>query len=553
MRNVIFLICFSVTLLVGCKTKTSEVDLKIVPVRSGDYWGFIDHEGKFKINPQFKYAYAFNEDLALVKSSDDKYGFINSEGKYAINASFKSALSFSEGLALVVRENTQLEYVDKVGKTKLILPPEIERAYSFTDGLAVAYANGLFGYVDKEGKTAIPFKFNNAFKFSEGFARVAIYDSTARENKWGFINKKGELSINYQFSNASDFSNGLALIYNGKQYGYIDKEGKFVVNPQFDYATPFQGDYAVIKQGELYGYIDKQGKIIINPQFKEADFFFNNDLAAVLSTDGKYGFIDKEGKFSINPQFDYVSRYYGDISIVKMAKKYGIVDTKGKIIVNPQFDDYTVRKDDDNWIYSDYFDLTGVINYIIEGTSATSFQGFSSTDTYISIASKFPGLNQNNFNSFTQLDDGGRKNKFIKLSKLSFDFLGELTTYNNKYTTQQVYDPVAGGYTSQQVYAGSEPSINQNAVLSGVNFYYNLGDKALVKRDDVLKEAYNKLKSQYSLNDGPELVQGVNGINYILKNNKYSITLSTLSTDGYGLAIYCTFNNDSQTSPVPQQ
>lgn len=538
MRKFILFSCVVTGILVGCKTKSPEVDLKIIPVRSGDYWGYIDHEGKFKINPQFKYAYSFNEDLALVMSSDNKYGFVNSEGKYMINPSFKAALGFSEGLALVVRENTQLEYIDKEGKTKLTLAPEIERAYSFMDGLAVAYSNGFFGYVDKEGKTAIPFKFNSAFKFSEGLARVAIYDSVAREYKWGFIDKKGDLSINYQFTNASDFSNGLALIYNGKQYGYIDKEGKFVINPQFDNATAFQGDYAVIRQGELYGYIDKKGKIVINPQFKGADFFFNNDLATVLSTDGKYGFIDKEGKFSINPQFDYASRYYGSISIIKMAKKYGVIDTKGKIIVNPQFDEFTVQKDNDNWVYSDYFDLTGTVSYLLDGATKNSFSGFSPNTNYQNLTAKYPSLNQDNYYQFSQFSPP--QNRFIKLRQLKFGFAGGLMTYYDNYTNQQVYDPVAGGYTTQKVYAGTQTTVNVNAMLSDVQLTFSLYDKAYSKKSEIIKEIISRLKSDYGFQDA--YVDSNAGKTFKLQNENYSIIIDSYYTDGYDLRIYISFN-----------
>lgn len=539
MRNFTFLPWFAILILIGCKSKTPEVDLKIIPVKSGDYWGYIDQEGKIKINPQFNRAYAFNEDLALVRTSDNKFGFINSEGKFIINSSYKSALSFSEGLALVVRENTQLTYIDKEGKTKLTLPSEIEKASSFTEGLALAFSNGLFGYIDKEGKTAIPFKFNKASKFSEGLARVANYDSTTHEYKWGFINLKGELVINCQFADVSDFANGLALIYNGKQYGYIDKEGKFVVNPQFDYASTFEGDYAIIRQGDLYGYIDKEGKITINPQFKGADFFFNNDLAAVLSTDGKYGFIDKEGKFSINPQFDYVTRYYGDISVIKMAKKYGLIDKKGKIIVNPQFDDFNVQKDNDNWVYSDYFDLAGTVSYLLNGVSKSSFLEFSGTTSFQNLKVKYPNLNQDNYSQFSQFTPL-TSNKFIKLWQLRFSFKGGLLNYSDSYTDQQVYDPVAGGYVNQKTYAGTQTTVNENATLNDVVLSFSLYDKANSKKTEIINDFTERLKKDYGF-------QSVNVEGYYqgvtkLQNETYSIMIEAADfTDGSNLKISVSF------------
>ena len=55
----------------------------------------------------------------------------------------------------------------------------------YTEGLAPVEKNKLWGYVDKEGNTVVPYLYKAASSFSEGLAAV-------KKNKyWGYIDTKG--------------------------------------------------------------------------------------------------------------------------------------------------------------------------------------------------------------------------------------------------------------------------------------------------------------------------------------------------------------------------
>lgn len=488
-------------IFIACNgNKSSVADLNLIPVKSGQYWGYVNPDGKFIINPQFAKASPFYEGLALIKSTDGKYGFINEEGKFVIDPIYKDATNFDNGLALVVKENSKLEFINSKGETKILLDRAVEKAHKFSEGLALVNVNNKYGYISTDGKMAIPATFDNATDFSDGLAVVIHYDDENKTPKYGFINKKGELVINYQFEYAYNFKEGLALVNSGSLSGYIGKDGKFVINPQFVGASMFIGDYAPIKQGELWGFIDKKGKVIINPQFKSADLFYDNDIAAVVSTDGKTGFIDKDGKYVINPQFDYASRFYKDISVIKMGGKYGMIDKKGKITINPQFDDLNSGSDYNEWVNSDYFDVNDVVSYIIENMTDKSFNGFSAATTFKNIETLYPNLNENNYSSFT--DFTAKENRFVQLKKITTSYTGGLTITTDDYKTQQVYDPVAGGYTNQKVYSGSQTTINPNAQLSDIGLMYDLRGKAQEKKAEIVKALYDKFKAQGLTDNG---------------------------------------------------
>ena len=60
----------------------SRSEIKLIPVKSGKNYQYIDREGNIIINPQFKEATVFSDGMALIKTSGDepKFGYIKEDG-----------------------------------------------------------------------------------------------------------------------------------------------------------------------------------------------------------------------------------------------------------------------------------------------------------------------------------------------------------------------------------------------------------------------------------------------------------------------------------------
>lgn len=84
--------------------------------------------------------------------------------------------------------------------------------------------NGEYGYVDRKGNIAIPYKFDHAATFSEGLARVRL------SGDYGFIDSTGKFVIKPRFKHANSFHEGLAFVRekNGK-CGFINRDGRLVI------------------------------------------------------------------------------------------------------------------------------------------------------------------------------------------------------------------------------------------------------------------------------------------------------------------------------------
>lgn len=92
----------------------------------------------------------------------------------------------------------------------------------------------MAGFLNKQGKTVIPFVYKRAKDFSEGLAAVKT------SQKWGFVDKEGNNVIPCQYDTVASFKEGLvAAVKNGK-CGYINASGQEVVPFIFDKPAEFE-------------------------------------------------------------------------------------------------------------------------------------------------------------------------------------------------------------------------------------------------------------------------------------------------------------------------
>jgi WG containing repeat len=143
-----------------------------------------------------------------------------------------------------------------------------------------------------------------------------------KDGKFGYIDSNGKVIIPFKFDDAWYFSEGLASIKIGEKRGYINEKGKIVIEPQFVWANSFFEGLAKVETSDsfgLTGFIDKSGKIVIKPEFRQVDHF--SDGLALVQIDSKYGYIDKLGKTVITPQFSYAHPFLDGLACVQVEEK----------------------------------------------------------------------------------------------------------------------------------------------------------------------------------------------------------------------------------------
>ena len=472
-------------LLVGCSFFKSSKEIDLIPYAQKDKYGYFDLEGKIVINPQFAYATAFREDVALVKTTGDKgkWGYIDKSGKFIINATYKDATVFQDGLAWVILENGAPSAIDKNGEIKFTLK-EAEDVRLFSEDLAafskVDSTNTIWGFVDKSGKQVINPQFDAVGNFHDGKCAVKNKDG-----KWGYIDKSGKIIINNQFDSANEYKDGKAVVQLDDKTGVIDEDGKYIINPQFKNAYA-DGEKYLIDQDDKWGWCDDKGKFIINPQFDDALFFGDSKLAGIKSSD-KWGYIDNEGKIMINPQFDAAYPFMNKFAIVKSGDKFGLIDKEGKYKVNPQFDIigddviyYMYNSSSKSSITSDYVDTDKILKVInIDNPENLSFQ-----DNFQTILNK-TGKSLSDFTAYGETNTIFENKTINNEASYGFAVMGKFIDYDynyNKIITQEkpqgfVYKLSLSGKAygkSESVQKAFEKKLNgYNLMKKGyVNDYY---------------------------------------------------------------------------------
>ncbi len=202
-------------------------------------------------------------------------------------------------------------------------------AYSFSEGLARVVFNGKWGFINKAGKEIIPLKYDGIYSFSEGLAVVRQGDFM--DDKYGFIDKAGREITSLKYDYMSSFSEGLAMVELKDKYGFIDKTGEEIISLRYDYVGSFSEGIAGVRLKNKYGFIDKAGNKITSLKYSEAEPF--HEGLAKVRLKNKYGFIDKTGKETISLKYDDVDSFSEGLAKVKLNGKWGFINKAGDEII----------------------------------------------------------------------------------------------------------------------------------------------------------------------------------------------------------------------------
>ncbi|MHB1036140.1 MAG: WG repeat-containing protein [Pirellulales bacterium] len=127
-------------------------------VSDGDEMWFIKPDGAPAFDRRFSIAHGFSEGLAAVCDATKRFGYIDHTGKYVIEPKYDAARHFSDGLAAVTiaaesngNGKKLAGYIDPKGKMVIRLSDALKH-YSFRRGLALVQTAEWMGYIDKTGR-----------------------------------------------------------------------------------------------------------------------------------------------------------------------------------------------------------------------------------------------------------------------------------------------------------------------------------------------------------------------------------------------------------------
>ena len=177
-------------------------------------YGFIDTEGNVVIEPKYRSADPFKEGLAHVQAISGE-GFINHEGEEVIPPRYGFVSDFQNGTAFAVtKDQKQIIVIDKNGKEvrKLLESTEELSYFYFPEGdlLEVDYPQeygGVDRYYDKNGEIS-----RETYELQSGFSEGLSAVLDKETGKYGYADEAGNMVISPMFDEAERFSNGYAVV-----------------------------------------------------------------------------------------------------------------------------------------------------------------------------------------------------------------------------------------------------------------------------------------------------------------------------------------------------
>lgn len=319
-----------------------SVGLYPAPVRTvdGTRWGFVDNAGKLVVPAEYDYAFGFQDNGLAIVGTKGKQGVINQTGQFVAQPVYDYINPFSEGLA-VVSTSGGAGVINEAGK--VITPKKYLNISSYSDGRALFTVSRnqdtqLYGYLNKEGREAIPARFRQGTDFTNGKAVVQVGDK-----EYQLIDREGRKLASYPFAFVGPLSEGL-LAYqedtSGK-YGYINEQGTVVIPLRFTGAQPFQEGRAVVNTaenyGNQYGIIDQKGDFVVQPSYADVRLLGEGRAALGKSIDPAQPFIgsvyaiaDLDGKLLTDFVYTEVEDFSGGYASVSNGRETFFIDPTGK-------------------------------------------------------------------------------------------------------------------------------------------------------------------------------------------------------------------------------
>lgn len=209
----------------------------------------------------------------VFKSNTGHYGIKRNDNTVIVQPQYVHITEIEEGIIIVKQnKNTSYERSYSSGflnkQLKMILPCNYRNIYSSGNHMLIACQNTdtKYGLVDTLGRIRIPFQYDDIGYYGDGMFPVK------QGQLYGYMNENGKTIIPFTFAFAHSFSEGLAAAATEKGvYGYIDKRGHFAIPDGFVAAGPFHYRYAMVNMLEMASIIDDNGNVLFPYLFQEIE------------------------------------------------------------------------------------------------------------------------------------------------------------------------------------------------------------------------------------------------------------------------------------------
>lgn len=277
--------------------------------KRGTFYGIMDTQGN--ILEDFVYSEIKMNDWRWAQTlnlDDNKQYFIHNEhGKITKLKAGSLDINFKKEIEKYTLDGKQ-GYVKKDGT--VIIVPKYRFLGDFTELINASEDNTHYGYLSQSGEIAIPFVYDYASIFNEGYATVHKAD------RWNVIDKNNQTILSTDADSLGIYSEGLIPAIKSNKAGFISLKGEKVI--------PYKYELVSSMHNSKFNYLEK----------------------------GKWGIRDSKEKVLLAPTYDFISNFYDEVGNkwCYQNNKIGLINSKEKEILPTAFD--IISFDSQNQIYA---------------------------------------------------------------------------------------------------------------------------------------------------------------------------------------------------------
>ena len=254
----------------------------------------------------------------------------------------------------------------------------------FYNNLAIAWRNGYWGIINREGEIVLPFDYSWIESFENGMAEITKYGKKGFVNEmgqvvvhpifeetrgffarnvapvkldgeWRAINRKGEMILSESYDDVSSYYNdGLIGFEKNGKLGFLDENGNLVIPCRYDSnkLCVFSDGIAAVSINGNWGAIDKAGRVVIRFHYKELhefseggfvaktkDLIVRTIMGGVTHSKDLFGIVNRYERWIIPPSYNEVCGFSNGLAAVLNGYKWGFMDKGGRWVISAEYDD----------------------------------------------------------------------------------------------------------------------------------------------------------------------------------------------------------------------
>lgn len=249
-------------------------------------WGILGNNGQTLVDAKYDKLVNLNDENIVIGYIEDETYLINLEKKIEKKIEYENYSKESENTIMVMKDN-KIGYIDDTGRE--IIPLKYEGGFYFSkyrDFLQLK-ENGEWKLLDLTTLKEKKLPYTDIGEYVEG------YMVAEKDEKYGYIDKDGKVKIPFKYSIAENFKESVGVVASSDGYGAIDKSGKEIVPLIYDEVYVNEGYIYVVKDKKI-GLFDKDGTKILPVEYDNLSVVENERV--LFEKEGKLGIIKMNGE-----------------------------------------------------------------------------------------------------------------------------------------------------------------------------------------------------------------------------------------------------------------